>query len=275
MRVACVQLEVGTDVAVNVARARELVREAAAGGARLIALPEKFNAIGDAAVLRAAAEPADGPTLASCAGLARELGVWILAGSIVVREGDDPLLRNLSVLLGPDGRQRAWYAKAHMFDVDVAGVRYRESDAERPGDELVIADVDGIPLGMSVCYDLRFPELYRLLALDGARILTVPAAFTAVTGAAHWEVLLRARAIENGCFVIAPNVFGDHGSGKQSYGHSMIIDPWGTVLAEAPDGDGVILADLDLTEVDRVRAAVPSLVNRRPDLYGFVDEATD
>ena len=268
MRVACVQLEVGADVAANVERARGLVREAAARGARFIALPEKFNAGGDPEVLRAAAETADGPTLASFAGLARELGAWILAGSIVVRDGDDPLLRNLSVLLAPDGRQRAWYAKSHMFDVDIAGVRYRESDAERPGDELVVTEVDGVPVGMSVCYDLRFPELYRLLALRGARILMVPSAFTATTGRDHWEVLLRARAIENGCFVIAPNVYGGRGS-KGSYGRSMIIDPWGTVLATAPDGDGCIVADLDLASVDRIRAAVPSLANRRPDLYGF------
>lgn len=272
LRVACVQLNVGADVEHNVAAAERLVRDAARDGARLVALPEKWNVIGDADVLRAAAEPVDGSTLRSACGWARELGIWLLAGSIVVRDDGKDKLRNLSVLIGPDGRQHARYAKAHMFDVDLGAVTYRESDAERPGDDIVLADVDGTTIGMSVCYDLRFPELYRMLALDGARILMVPAAFTTTTGRDHWEVLLRARAIENGCFVVAPNVIGDHGGGKSSYGRSMIVDPWGTVLATAPDGPACIVVDLDLGKVDRVRAAVPSLANRRPDLYGFRDE---
>ena len=273
LRVACVQLASNADRDANVARAEGFVREAAGRGARLIALPEKWNAIGDADVLRAVAEPAQGsPTLDLVAGWARELDVWILAGSIVVRDAGHEQLRNLSVLIGPDGRQHAQYAKAHMFDVDIDGVSYRESDAERGGDEVVVTRVDGVPLGMTVCYDLRFPELYRLLALRGARILTVPAAFTMRTGRDHWEVLLRARAIENGCFVIAPDIIGDHGAGKVSYGRSMVIDPWGTVLATAPDGEGCIVVDLDLTAVDRVRAAIPSLANRRPDLYAIRGE---
>lgn len=273
LRVACVQLASNADRDANVARAEGFVREAAGRGARLIALPEKWNAIGDADVLRAVAEPAQGsPTLDLVAGWARELDVWILAGSIVVRDAGHERLRNLSVLIGPDGRQHAQYAKAHMFDVDIDGVSYRESDAERGGDEVVVTRVDGVPLGMTVCYDLRFPELYRLLALRGARILTVPAAFTMRTGRDHWEVLLRARAIENGCFVIAPDIIGDHGAGKVSYGRSMVIDPWGTVLATAPDGEGCIVVDLDLAAVDRVRAAIPSLANRRPDLYAIRGE---
>lgn len=273
IRAAVVQLHVGSDVPFNVTAAERLVREAAARGARLVVLPEKWNAIGESDVLLAAAEPVDGPTLARAAGWARELNIWLLAGSIVIRDPGEELLRNLSVLIGPDGRQHAWYAKTHMFDVDVDGVRYRESDSERPGTELVVTDVDGIALGMSVCYDLRFPELYRLLALGGAQILAVPAAFTAATGRDHWEPLLRTRAIENGCFVLAPNVFGKHGAGKRSYGRSMIIDPWGTVLATVPDGCGIAVVDLDLTAVDRVRASVPSLANRRPDLYGFNGES--
>jgi predicted amidohydrolase len=269
LRVACVQLASDEDVVANVERAERGVREAAARGARFIALPEKWNAIGEHDVLRAAAEPVDGPTMQRVCSWARELDAWILAGSIVVRDPGEERLRNLSMLVAPTGTVRAQYAKAHMFDVDVAGVSYRESDAERPGDELVVADVDGTLVGMTVCYDLRFPELYRLLALRGARIMTVPAAFTLMTGRDHWEVLLRARAIENQCFVVAPDIIGDHGAGKVSYGHSMIVDPWGTVLARASDAECVVVADLDLGAVDRVRAAIPSLASRRDDLYSL------
>lgn len=269
LRVACVQLASDEHVDENLARAEVGVREAAARGARLIALPEKWNAIGEREVLEAAAEPIDGRTTQLVRDWARELEAWILSGSIVVREPGRTKLRNLSILVGPDGEVHATYAKAHMFDVDVAGVAYRESDAEDPGSELVVADVDGVPVGMTVCYDLRFPELYRLLALRGARILTVPAAFTLMTGRDHWEVLLRARAIENQCFVVAPDIIGDHGAGKVSYGGSMVVDPWGTVVARAPDAECVVVADLDLGAVDRVRAAIPSLANRRDDLYAL------
>jgi predicted amidohydrolase len=269
LRVACVQLASGADKAANVARAERGIREAAARGARLVALPEKWNAIGDPDVLHANAEAIDGPTLTAVAGWASELDVWILAGSIVVREPGEQLLRNLSALVSPAGDIVASYAKMHMFDVEVAGVAYRESDAERPGDEIVTADVDGTTLGMTVCYDVRFPELYRILAVRGARIITVPAAFTLMTGRDHWEVLLRARAIENQCFVIAPDVIGDHGGGKVSYGRSMVIDPWGTVLAQAGDREAVIVADLDLGMVDRVRASIPSRASRRADAYDW------
>lgn len=269
LRVACVQLASDEHVEANVARAEIAVREAAARGARFIALPEKWNAIGERDVLRAAAEPIDGPTITRVRGWARELGCWILAGSIVVTEPGDDRLRNLSVLVDPAGEIRARYAKLHMFDVDVAGVRYRESDTERGGDEIVLADVDGTPLGMTICYDLRFPELYRILALRGARIITVPAAFTLMTGRDHWEVLLRARAIENQCFIVAPDIIGDHGDGKISYGHSMIVDPWGAVIARAADSECVIVADLDLAAVDRVRASIPSLATRRDDVYDW------
>jgi predicted amidohydrolase len=269
LRVAAIQLASDERAAENVARAELAVAEAAARGARLICLPEKWNVIGEREVLEAGAEPLDGPTITRVRAWARDHDAWILAGSIVVREPDRAKLRNLSVLVDPRGEVVATYAKSHMFDVDVAGVAYRESDAEDPGNELVVAEVDGIPLGMSVCYDLRFPELYRLLALRGARIITVPAAFTMMTGRDHWEVLLRARAIENQCFVIAPGIIGDHGAGKVSYGRSMVIDPWGTVLGQAPDAEAVVVVDLDLTAVDRVRAAIPSLANRRDDLYAL------
>ncbi|MCB0877750.1 MAG: carbon-nitrogen hydrolase family protein [Thermoleophilia bacterium] len=269
LRVACVQLASDEHVDANLQRAEIGVREAAARGARLIALPEKWNVIGERDVLEACAEPIDGETTTRVRAWARELDAWILSGSIVVREPGHEKLRNLSVLVDPSGEIAATYAKAHMFDVDVAGVAYRESDAEAPGSELAVVDVDGIPVGMTVCYDLRFPELYRLLALRGARILTVPAAFTLMTGRDHWEVLLRARAIENQCFVVAPDIIGDHGAGKISYGGSMIVDPWGTVIARAADAECVVVADLDLDAVDRVRAAIPSLANRRDDLYSL------
>ena len=269
LRVACVQLASDEDVAANLARAELGVREAADRGARMVVLPEKWNAIGELEVLRAAAEPIDGPTITAVRAWARELDTWVLSGSTVVRDPGEEKLRNLSVLVDPAGEIRATYAKMHMFDVDVAGVAYRESDGERPGDELVVTEVDGTPLGMTVCYDLRFPELYRILALRGARIITVPAAFTLMTGRDHWEVLLRARAIENQCFVVAPDIIGDHGAGKVSYGHSMIIDPWGTVVARAGDAECVIVADLDLGAVDRVRAAIPSLANRRAEAYDW------
>ena len=271
LRVACVQLAANADVAANIERAELGVREAAARGARLITLPEKWNAIGEAHVLRAAAEPIDGPTITRVRAWARELDCWILAGSIVMTEPGDDRLRNVSVLIDPSGTIRASYAKLHMFDVDIAGVRYRESDTERGGDEIVLSDVDGTALGMTICYDLRFPELYRILALRGARIVTVPAAFTLMTGRDHWEVLLRARAIENQCFIVAPDIIGAHGAGKVSYGHSMIVDPWGTVIARAPDAEAVIVADLDLDAVDRVRASIPSLATRRGDVYDWTD----
>ena len=274
LRVACIQLASDEHVDQNVDRAERGVREAADRGARLIALPEKWNAIGELEVLRGAAEPIDGPTISRVRDWARELDTWILSGSTVIREPGEDKLRNLSVLVDPAGEVRATYAKMHMFDVDVAGVAYRESDGERPGDEIVVTEVDGTPLGLTVCYDLRFPELYRILALRGARIITVPAAFTLMTGRDHWEVLLRARAIENQCFVVAPDIIGDHGAGKVSYGHSMIIDPWGTVVARASDAECVIVADLDLGAVDRVRAAIPSLANRRGEQYVWDPPAT-
>lgn len=275
LRVACVQLASGHDVDANLEQAEQEIRRAGRRGARLIVLPEKWNAIGDAAVLRAAAEPRDGRSTQLIASLARDLDAWILAGSIVVRsDNPDGLLRNVSMLVAPDGRIAATYAKLHLFDVDLAGVSYRESDAEQPGDDVVVAEVDGVQLGMSICYDLRFPELYRMLTLAGARLLAVPAAFTLHTGRDHWEVLLRARAVENQCFVLAPNIIGSHGAGKVSYGRSMIVDPWGTVLACAPDSTGVIVVDLDLDAVDRVRAAIPALDHRRGDIYGFESERT-
>lgn len=269
MRAAAVQLNSTADFERNLERADRFTRAAAADGAQLVVLPEKWTALGRGEALQAAAQPLDGPAIGWARAIARELGIDLVAGSICERL-DEPgaRLRNTSVHVGPDGEIRATYRKVHMFDVVVEGTVYRESEHEDAGDELAVSAAAGdVELGLSICYDVRFPELYRILALRGARIITVPAAFTLMTGRDHWEVLLRARAIENQCFVIAPDVIGDHGGGKVSYGRSMIVDPWGTVIAQAGDTEAVIVADLELGMVDRVRASIPSLATRRGDAY--------
>jgi deaminated glutathione amidase len=277
MRAAAIQLNSTADKDRNVDAAERLVREAAADGAELIALPEKWNVLGDAEALHEGAEPLGGPTLTAAASWARDLGIHLLAGSIPERVEGQPKLFNTSVLIGPDGELHARYRKIHMFDVDVGGVSYRESENEEPGDEIVAAAIGGslpgVTLGMTVCYDLRFPEVYRILAVRGATVLSVPSAFTFETGKDHWEVLLRARAIESQAFVIAPNQVGEAPPQYHSYGHSMLVDPWGTILAVAPDGECFVAADLDLSEEDRVRSTLPSLANRRPGAYRWPEAA--
>ena len=267
MRAAGVQLNSTDDRAGNIATAERLVRDAAADGAAFVALPEKWNLLAGGAQLLAEAEPLDGPTLTAARGWAAELGIHLLAGSIAAAAGER--VHNTSVLIGPDGSDLAVYRKIHMFDVLVGGVAYRESEFEDPGEEIVTASLGEAELGMTVCYDLRFPELYRILALRGARLITVPSAFTAVTGRDHWEVLLRARAIENQVFVIAPNQIGEAPPHYDSYGHSAIVDPWGKILAIAPDEECFIAADLDLGAQDEVRDSLPSLANRRPEAYSW------
>jgi predicted amidohydrolase len=274
MRVAAVQLNSGQDKARNVEVAGRLVAEAAASGADLVALPEKWNALGSGRVLEGAAEALDGPTIEAVRSWAAELGIHLLAGSIAERADDSDRLYNTSALIAPDGELAAVYRKIHLFDVDVGGVEYRESDRERPGDEIVVATAGELQLGLTVCYDLRFPELYRILAVRGALLLTVPSAFTATTGRVHWEVLLRARAIENQAFVLAPNQVGEAPPHYSSWGHSMIVDPWGEVLAEAPDGECFVTADLDLDRLRRIRAELPSLTSRRPDAYRWPHEVS-
>ncbi len=268
MRVAAVQLNSNGDVARNLATGERLVRAAAADGAELVALPEKWNLFASGEEMAAGAEALDGPSLTAARSWARELGVHLLAGSIAER-GVDPGEKafNTSVLIGPDGEDLAVYRKIHMFDVEAGGVVYRESEHERAGEEVVSATVDGLELGLSVCYDLRFPELYRILAVRGARLIAVPSAFTAATGRDHWEVLLRARAIENQVFVIAPNQVGEAAPHYTSYGHSAIVDPWGTVLAMAPDEECFVATELDFAAQERVREQLPALANRRPDAY--------
>ena len=248
------------------AAAERLVGAAAAEGAELVALPEKWNLLAEGEELLAGAEPLEGPSLTAARGWARELGIHLLAGS-VCETGHAGRAFNTSVLIGPAGDDLAVYRKIHMFDVDVGGVSYRESEHEEPGEEIVTATVGNLALGLSICYDLRFPELYRILALRGARVVTVPSAFTATTGRDHWEVLLRARAIEDQVFVLAPDQVGEAPPHFSSYGHSAIIDPWGMVLATAADGEGFAAADLDLSAQVRVREQLPSLANRRPRAY--------
>ena len=268
MRASALQLNSTDDKDRNLEIAERLVRLAAAEGAELAVLPEKFNVLGAPEHLLAGAEPLDGPTLRWAGALAAELGIWLVAGSIVERvEGDDKL-RNTSVLLDPSGGIAALYRKIHMFDVEVEGVTYRESDVEAPGDEIVVADTGELKLGLAVCYDLRFPELFRIMAVDGAQAFTLPSAFTVPTGRAHWEILVRARAVENQAFVIASGQVGHHPPDHESYGHSMIVDAWGTVLAAAGDEpEAVVVADIDLTAQAEVRAKLPSLANRRPAAY--------
>jgi deaminated glutathione amidase len=270
LRAAAVQLNSNVDKARNLDAAERLVRAAAADGAELVALPEKWNLLAGGEGLLAGAEPLDGPSLTGARGWARELGIHLLAGSIAERGGDEgEKASNTSVLIGPEGEDLAVYRKIHMFDVDAGGVSYRESEHELAGSEVVTGPVGELIAGLSVCYDLRFPELFRILALRGARLLTVPSAFTAATGRDHWEVLLRARAIENQAFVIAPNQVGEAPPHFASFGHSAIVDPWGAVLAMAPDEECFIAADLDLAAQDRVREELPSLANRRPRAYAW------
>lgn len=268
MKVAAVQLNSTADRKANVAAAERHVRAAAADGAQLIVLPEKWTAMGSEEDLRAAAQPLDGPAVGWARQLARELGVELVAGSFLEKVPEQEKLANTCVHIDRDGEIRAVYRKIHMFDVEVGGHVYRESAIEQPGEEIVLSrTAGGVELGLTVCYDLRFPELYRILAVRGALIVTVPAAFTLATTRDHWEVLLRARAIEDQVFVIAANQVGAHPAGQRSGGRSMIVDPWGIVLAQAQDSEGHVVADLDLERQQAIRAGLPSLANRQPGAY--------
>jgi predicted amidohydrolase len=275
MRAAAIQLNSNDDRGRNLAEADRLTRAAAADGANLVVLPEKFDFLGTDEQMEQNAEPLDGPSIAWARETARELGIDLVAGSIAERRDGRDKLSNTSVHVGPDGEVKATYRKIHMFDVVVGGVEYRESATEEPGDEIVLSHTaDGTPLGLTVCYDLRFPELYRILAVRGARVIAIPAAFTRVTGQAHWEILVRARAIENQAFVIAADQTGTHPPGdKHSFGGSLIVDPWGEVLARAGDDTGFVAADLDLHRQDEVREQLPSLANRVPGAYRWPEEA--
>lgn len=273
MIAAAVQLTSTADRERNLETADRLTRAAAAAGASLVLLPEKWAVLGTPEETAAGAEPFDGPALRWAGAVARELGIDLVAGSIAERVPGQGKGSNTSVHFGPDGEVHATYRKMHMFDVEVGGRTYRESDHEQPGDDIVLTrTADGAELGMTVCYDLRFPELFRILAVRGARVLTVPAAFTLATTREHWEVLLRARAIEDQCFVVAANQIGEHAPGIRSGGRSMIVDPWGVVLAQAPDTETFITAELDFERLEEIRRSVPSLANRRPQSYAWPQE---
>jgi predicted amidohydrolase len=273
VRVAAVQLTSTADRERNLATADRLTREAAAAGAELVLLPEKWAVLGTPEETVAGAEPIDGPALTWASSTARELGIDLVAGSIAERVEGADRGSNTSVHFGPDGEPQATYRKIHMFDVEVGGKTYKESEHEAPGEDVVLTETaQGVELGMSICYDLRFPELYRILAVRGARILLVPAAFTLATTREHWEVLLRARAIEDQAFVLAANQVGEHAPGYRSGGRSMIVDPWGIVLAQAPDQETFVVADLDLDRQAEVRRTLPSLANRRPHAYRWPTE---
>src|SRR5437899_11148632 len=268
IRVACVQLTSRADKAENLETTEALVARAAATGADVVVLPEKWNAIGDSEALHAAAEPLEGgESVEAMSGWARRHGITLVGGSITERREGREKLSNTSLVFDPDGALVAVYRKIHLFDVDVGGHRYRESEAEEPGDEAVVARLEGWPIGLTVCYDLRFPELYRILALEGAELVTVPAHFTTPTGKDHWHVLLRARAIENQCYVAAAAQIGETLPGKPAYGRSLIVDPWGLVVAQAPDEETVIAVELDRAHLQEIRAKLPSLANRQPNAY--------
>ncbi len=248
----------------NVATATRLIRQAHGFGARFIGLPENFAWMGPEADRASATEPLDGPTLSTLATLARELKITLLGGSVLESGAPGGRNYNTSVLFGPDGERLGTYRKMHLFDVEVGdGQTYRESAAVAPGTEVVVAQTGFGKVGLSVCYDLRFPELYRQMAKDGATTLTVPAAFTLATGKDHWEVLLRARAIENQAYVLAPAQQGKHPKDRMTWGHAMLVDPWGLVTARASEGEGIALGQIDDALVARIRKNLPVLNHRK------------
>lgn len=263
--VACLQLCSAADTAANGRQIAEFSRAAAAQGAQLIALPENAYLMEQPGQERTLYAEADHPGVLHAVALARELGVWLLVGSIAIRTDDSGKTVNRGLLITPDGDIAARYDKIHLFDVELSsGEIYAESSRFLPGAQAVLADMGGISLGLTICYDVRFPQLYRTLAQAGAQILAVPAAFTATTGEAHWHTLLRARAIENGCFVVAPAQTGTHPGGRKTFGHALIIDPWGRVLADAGTEPGFALATLELPLAQTVRSRLPSLSHDRP-----------
>jgi predicted amidohydrolase len=265
MRAAAVQLNSTDEYDRNLEVAERLVRAAAADGAELVVLSEKWTVLGPLDAIRASAEPLDGVALSAAAGWARELGVFLVAGSVPEAVPDQEKLANTSVMFGPGGERLATYRKIHLFDVDVPGAGpLTESAATKAGQDPSVTEVRGVKLGMTVCYDVRFPELFTKLTLSGARIITVPAAFTLMTGKDHWHVLLRARAIENEVFVVAPAQAGKHPRGRHTYGKSLIVDPWGDVIAQVGgSGEGVAVAKLDFAHQDEVRRALPCLSHKK------------
>jgi deaminated glutathione amidase len=267
LSVACVQMNSGGDIHANIAKIEAMVADAAKRGAQMVALPENCFVMeepgqGAARVMHTLH---DHPGLEVAQAVAKNNRVWLLVGSMAVKIDESGKTLNRSLLIGDSGQIVHAYDKIHLFDVELpGGEKYMESAKMLPGAHAVVADTPWAKLGMTVCYDVRFPHLYRTLAQAGAKILAVPAAFTYVTGEAHWHVLLRARAIENGCFVIAPAQVGTHPGNRRTYGHALIVDPWGKVLADAGSEEGVIIAKLDMQQVEQVRSRIPSLKHDRP-----------
>jgi predicted amidohydrolase len=268
VRAAAIQLNATDDVDRNLQHADRLTRRAAAAGAELVVLPEKWTVLGTREQLQAGTQSSDGPALAWARSVAAELGIELVAGSLLMTIPGSDRAANASLHVRPDGEVAAVYRKVHLFDVEVDGKLYAESATEQAGDEIVLSRLTGgQTLGMSICFDLRFPELYAALAAGGADIISVPSAFTLPTTRDHWEVLVRARAIETGCFVVAANQIGHHPGDMRSGGRSLIVDPWGVVLATAPDAETVIVAELDFEAQREVRRRIPSIALRRPEVY--------
>ena len=273
LRVALVQMNSRDDKAANIRTALDGIDRAAASGARLVALPEIWTYLGPQEANRAHAEPVPGPITDLLADRARRHGIYLHGGSFHETEPGNPRVLNTTVVFGPDGDIVAKYSKIHMFDVVLDGVAaHEESATVAPGDEIVTFDLDGVVVGLAICYDLRFPELFRILALRRAEVIVLPAAFTMTTGKDHWEILIRARAIENQVFMLAPGQVGQDGGGQWCYGRSLIVDPWGTVLATAPDAETVIEATLDRSLLRKVRRQVPALANRMPERYAWPEQ---
>lgn len=272
LRVSLVQLQVTGDRDRNVDRAIELSREAAADDPDLIVLPENFNFTGTEEEKLAHAETMDGPTLPKLQDLANELGTYIGAGSLKMEVPGDDRLRNRHCVIDPDGEVQAQYDKLHIFNASVGDTEVENSMVERGGDEAVLTEINGVTVGLTICFDVRFPELYRILALRGAEVILVPSMFTLHTGKDHWDTLLKARAIENQVYVVAPAVYGKKPTGSWTYGRSAIVNPWGLIGHKAADGEGVLTADLDLGQVGAIRESLPTLNARRPEAYRWPEQ---
>jgi predicted amidohydrolase len=274
LNVTIIQMNSQDDKQANIAAALDLIDRAAEVGARLVALPEVWPYLGPDDVNRNQAEPIPGPITELLAQRARRHGIYVHGGSFYETRPGDPGMYNTTVMIDPTGEIIARYSKIHMFDVVLDGVaEYQESATVTPGDEVTITEIDGVLVGLAICYDLRFPELFRILALEGAQAIMLPAAFTLTTGKDHWEALIRARAIENGLYMIAPAQWGTHPPGNWCYGRSMVVDPWGTVMTTASDGVGIAHATVDPSRVAMVRRQIPSLANRRPEAYSWPEES--
>jgi deaminated glutathione amidase len=272
LKVSMVQMQVTNDVDVNVQKAVELIKEAAKSNPDVVVLPENFHLMGTKKDFFEKAETIDGPTISGLRKLARELGIYIVAGTLKIRVKNEEKLRNSCCVINPDGEIQDVYNKIHTFNAQVGGRTYSGSQVEEAGDKIVVTNIKGIPVGLSVCFDIRYPEMFRILALKGAKVVLVPAIFMLHTGKDHWEVLLRARAIENQVYMVAPATYGKFPPHEEwSYGRSMAIDPWGLMIAQSSDKDGVVTVDLDLDLVEDVRKRVPTLSQRRPDVYNWTE----